>query len=302
MVWSLTLLTQYNKKRIMKIKSSELPLQPSGAVYHLNLFPEEIADKIIVVGDPGRVAKVSSHFDHIDIKRENREIFTHTGIYRGKHISVLSTGMGTDNIDIVLNELDALANIDLATREVKESGRSFTIVRIGTCGALQPDIPVNTFIASDAGFGFDGLLHFYDYKGISDEAFVESFVKQTGWNERLPYPYCVEGDENLMQTIGFDMFHGITASAGGFYGPQGRELRGKLKYPELNEKIEQFSYQDKRITNLEMETSALYGLSKMLGHKALTVCVAIANRVTKEFSKDYKPYVEELIKIVLDRI
>lgn len=286
----------------MKIKSSELPLQASGAIYHLNLFPEEIADKIIVVGDPGRVAKVSANFDSIDIKRENREIFTHTGFYKGKHVSVLSTGMGTDNIDIVLNELDALANIDLTTREIKESGRSFSIVRIGTCGALQPDIPVNTFIASEAGFGFDGLLHFYDYKDISDEALVESFVKQTGWNERLPYPYCVEGDKKLMEAIGFDMVRGITASAGGFYGPQGRELRGQLKYPELNGKIEKFTYQGRRITNLEMETSALYGLSKLLGHKALTVCVAIANRVTKDFSKDYKPYVEELIKIVLERI
>lgn len=286
----------------MKIKDSELPLQPSGAVYHLNLFPDEIADNIIVVGDPNRVAKVSSHFDHIDVKRENREIFTHTGSYKGKNISVLSTGMGTDNIDIVLNELDALANIDLKTREIKETGRSFNIVRIGTCGALQPDIPVNSFIASEAGFGFDGLLHFYDYKNISDEALVESFVAQTGWNERLPYPYCVDGDSVLMQKIGYDMIHGITASAGGFYGPQGRELRGKLKYPELNGKIEQFNYQGKRITNLEMETSALYGLSRMLGHKALTVCVAIANRVTKDFSKDYKPHVEKLIQTVLDRI
>ena len=286
----------------MKIKDSELPLQPSGAVYHLNLFPDEIADNIIVVGDPNRVTKVSSHFDHIDVKRENREIFTHTGSYKGKNISVLSTGMGTDNIDIVLNELDALANIDLETREIKETGRSFNIVRIGTCGALQPDIPVNSFIASEAGFGFDGLLHFYDYKNISDEALVESFVAQTGWNERLPYPYCVDGDSGLMKKIGYDMIHGITASAGGFYGPQGRELRGKLKYPELNGKIEQFNYQGKRITNLEMETSALYGLSRMLGHKALTVCVAIANRVTKDFSKDYKPYVEKLIQTVLDRI
>lgn len=286
----------------MKIKDSELPLQPSGAVYHLNLFPDEIADNIIVVGDPNRVEKVSAHFDHIDVKRENREIFTHTGSYKGKNISVLSTGMGTDNIDIVLNELDALANIDLKTREIKTTGRSFNIVRIGTCGALQPDIPVNSFIASEAGFGFDGLLHFYDYKNISDEALVESFVAQTGWNERLPYPYCVDGDSGLMKKIGYDMIHGITASAGGFYGPQGRELRGKLKYPELNGKIEQFNYQGKRITNLEMETSALYGLSKMLGHKALTVCVAIANRVTKDFSKDYKPHVEKLIQTVLDRI
>ncbi len=286
----------------MKIKDSELPLQPSGAVYHLNLFPEEIADNVIVVGDPNRVPKVSTYFDKIDIKKENREIYTHTGTYNGKPISVLSTGMGTDNIDIVLNELDALAHIDLKTREIKTSGRSFNIIRIGTCGALQPDIPVNSFIASEAGFGFDGLLHFYDYQNISDEDLVASFVEQTGWNERLPYPYCVDGNPDLMQQIGFDMIKGITASAGGFYGPQGRELRAKLKYPELNERIEQFNYKGKRITNLEMETSAIYGLSKMLGHRALTVCVAIANRVTKDFSKDYGVYVDKLIRTVLDRI
>jgi len=286
----------------MRIKDSELPLQPTGAVYHLNLFPEEIADNIIVVGDPGRVAAVSKYFDTIECKKSNREINTHTGTYKGKRISVLSTGMGTDNIDICLTELDALANIDLKTREVKETGRKFNIVRIGTCGALQPDIKVNTFVASEAGFGFDGLLHFYDYGNISDEALVEAFVKHTGWNERLPYPYCVEGSKELLNKIGFDMTHGITASAGGFYGPQGREIRAKLKYPDLNSKIDTFNYNGRRITNLEMETSALYGLSKMLGHNALTVCVAIANRVTKEFSKDYHPAVDALIQTVLERI
>jgi len=286
----------------MRIKDSELPLQPTGAVYHLNLFPEEIADNIIVVGDPGRVAAVSKYFDTIECKKSNREINTHTGTYKGKRISVLSTGMGTDNIDICLTELDALANIDLKTREVKETGRKFNIVRIGTCGALQPDIDVNTFVASEAGFGFDGLLHFYDYGNISDEELVEAFVKHTGWNERLPYPYCVEGSKELMNKIGFDMTHGITASAGGFYGPQGREIRAKLKYPDLNSKIDTFNYNGRRITNLEMETSALYGLSKMLGHNALTVCVAIANRVTKEFSKDYHPAVDALIQTVLERI
>ena len=286
----------------MRIKDSELPLQPTGAVYHLNLFPEEIADNIIVVGDPGRVAAVSKYFDTIECKKSNREINTHTGTYKGKRISVLSTGMGTDNIDICLTELDALANIDLKTREIKETGRKFNIVRIGTCGALQPDIDVNTFVASEAGFGFDGLLHFYDYGNISDEELVEAFVKHTGWNERLPYPYCVEGSKELMNKIGFDMTHGITASAGGFYGPQGREIRAKLKYPDLNSKIDTFNYNGRRITNLEMETSALYGLSKMLGHNALTVCVAIANRVTKEFSKDYHPAVDALIQTVLERI
>ncbi len=286
----------------MRIKDSELPLQPSGAVYHLNLFPEEIADNIILVGDPGRVAAVSKYFDTIECKKSNREINTHTGTYKGKRISVLSTGMGTDNIDIVMTELDALANIDLKTREIKETGRKFNLVRIGTCGALQADIAVDSFVASEAGFGFDGLLHFYDYGNISNEALVEAFVKHTGWNERLPYPYCVEGSKDLMDKIGFDMVHGITASAGGFYGPQGRQIRAKLKYPDLNSKIDTFNYNGRRITNLEMETSALFGLSKMLGHNALTVCVAIANRVTKEFSKDYHPAVDTLIKTVLERI
>lgn len=287
----------------MRIKDSELPLQPTGAVYHLNLFPEDLADNVIVVGDPGRVAAVSKHFDTIEVKKSNREIFTNTGTYKGKRITVMSTGMGTDNIDICLTELDALANIDLEKRELKEEGgRTLNIVRIGTCGALQPDIEVGSFIAAQAGFGFDGLLHFYDYGNISDEALVESFVKHTGWNERLPYPYCVEGNKELRDRIGYDMVQGITASAGGFYGPQGREIHAKLKYPDLNSKIDTFRYNNRRITNLEMETSALYGLSRMMGHNALTVCVAIANRVTKEFLKDYHPAVEELIQTVLDRI
>lgn len=286
----------------MRIKDSELPLQSTGAVYHLNLFPEELADNVIVVGDPGRVPAVSQYFDTIEVKKSNREIVTHTGTYKGKRISVMSTGMGTDNIDICLTELDALANIDLKNREVKESGRHLNIVRIGTCGALQPEIKVDTFVAAEAGFGFDGLLHFYNYGNISDEKLVEAFVAHTGWNERLPYPYCVEGSKELRDRIAFDMTHGITASAGGFYGPQGREIRAKLAYPGLNEKIESFNYNGRRITNLEMETSALYGMSKMLGHNALTVCVAVANRVSKEFSKDYHPAVDKLIRTVLDRI
>lgn len=286
----------------MKIKESELVLQPGGQIYHLNLFPEEIADTIIVVGDPGRVEIISHYFDTIDIKRQNRELTTHTGTLKGKPITVLSSGMGTDNIDIVMTELDALANIDLKKREVKKERKSLNIIRIGTCGALQPEIEVNSFVASAYGFGFDGLLNFYEHDGISDEKLVKSFVKATGWNEKLPYPYCVPADPHLLDTIAYDMTQGITASAPGFFGPQGRHIRLNLKYPDLNEKIEQFSYNGKKITNLEMECSAIYGMGKALGHRTLTVCVAIANRVVKTFSSDYKPHVVRLIETVLERV
>ena len=286
----------------MKIKESELVLQPGGQIYHLNLFPEEIADTIIVVGDPGRVEIISHYFDTIDIKRHNRELTTHTGTLKGKPITVLSSGMGTDNIDIVMTELDALANIDLKKREVKKERKSLNIIRIGTCGALQPEIEVNSFVASAYGFGFDGLLNFYEHDGISDEKLVKSFVKATGWNEKLPYPYCVPADPHFLDTIAYDMTQGITASAPGFFGPQGRHIRLNLKYPDLNEKIEQFSYNGKKITNLEMECSAIYGMGKALGHRTLTVCVAIANRVSKTFSSDYKPHVVRLIETVLERV
>lgn len=286
----------------MKIPASELPLQPGGQIYHLGIHPEDLADHIIVVGDPGRVEAVSSRFDTVDFKHQNRELVTHTGTLRGKRITALSTGMGTDNIDIVMNELDALASIDLKTMEIKENRRTLNIVRIGTCGALQPEIDVHSFIAAKYGFGFDGLIHFYQHEGICDEELVEAFVKHTGWNEHLPYPYCVEGSKELFDRIAFDMVEGITASAPGFFGPQGREVRAKLQYPTLNSKIDSFRYGDRKITNLEMETSALYGLGKIFGHNMLTVCVAIANRITHEFSKDYHPAVNKLIDTVLERI
>lgn len=285
-----------------QIPASELPLQPGGQIYHIGVGPDDIADDIIVVGDPGRVELVSKYFDTVDFKHTNRELVTHTGTLRGKRITALSTGMGTDNIDIVLTELDALANIDLPTRTPKTTHRTLNIIRIGTCGTLQPEIEVNSFIASSHGFGFDGVLQYYNHDGLFDEKLVEAFVEQTGWNEKLPYPYCVAGNQELLDRIGFDMTKGVTASAPGFFGPQGREVRAKLKYPELNGRIEKFNYQGNRITNLEMETSALYGLGKLLGHNTLTVCVAIANRVTKDFSKDYKPYVAKLVETVLERI
>jgi len=286
----------------MKIKASELPLQTDGRIYHLNLFSEEIGNVIILVGDPGRVKDVSKYFDSIDIRQQNREICTHTGFIKDKKISVISTGMGTDNIDIVLNELDALANIDLKTRELKSEHKALTIIRIGTCGILQKNIPAGSFIASEYGFGLDGLLQFYQHEGISDDGIVAAFLSQTEWNALLPTPYCIPADENLLNTIGFDMVKGITASAPGFYGPQGRKLRAKLRFPELNKKIESFHFQGNRITNLEMECSAVYGLGRMLGHKTLTCCLGIANRVNGNFLSDYHNRMNELIETVLERI
>lgn len=285
----------------MKIKSSEMPLQDGGKIYHLNLLPEELGDTVILVGDPGRVETISNRFDSVTVKRQNREIITHTGMLNGKYLSVLSTGMGTDNIDIVVNELDALANVDLEKGVLKAEHRSLNLIRIGTCGILQPDIQIDSYIASDFGFGFDGLLQFYDHGDISRDDIVEEFIRQTGWDEKLPYPYCVPADDQLLETIAYDMRKGITASAPGFYGPQGREIRAKLKFPEMNQHIEKFNYNNLKITNLEMECSAIYGLGRLLGHKALTVCLGIANRITGDFSADYHPAMERLIDTVLER-
>jgi len=286
----------------MKIPSSELPLQPSGTIYHIAIHPENLADKVILVGDPGRVPTISAKFDTIEFTNSHRELTTHTGWYKNKRLSVLSTGMGTDNIDIVMTELDALANVDLQKMESKPEHKTLTLVRIGTCGAIQEDIPVGSFIASKQGFGFDGLLQFYEHNSQSYEDLVAHFVEFTGWGERLPYPYCYPADDMLLKTITFDMVQGITASAPGFFGPQGRVVRAQLSFPHLNEKIEAFSYQNQRITNLEMECSAIYGLGNVLGHRTLTVCLAIANRVTHQFKKDYNKEMDELITKVLDRI
>jgi len=286
----------------MKIPPSELPLQPNGAIYHIGIHPDNLADKIVLVGDPGRVKTISSKFDSVEFEHSHRELTTHTGWYRNKKITVLSTGMGTDNIDIVMTELDALANIDLNKLEQKPEHKTLTLVRIGTCGAIQKDIPVGSFIAAIKGFGFDGLLQFYKHNSNEYDDFVENFVKYTGWGERLPYPYCFPADKALLDTIAFDMVHGITASAPGFFGPQGRFVRASLAFPHLNEKIEKFVFQNHKITNLEMECSAIYGLGNLLGHKTLTVCLAIANRVTHHFLKDYNKEMDALISKVLDRI
>ena len=284
-----------------QIPASELPLQSDGAIYHLNLHPEELADNVVLVGDPGRVKMISDMFDTVDVKKQNRELITHTGTYKGKRISVISTGMGTDNIDIVLTELDAVANIDLKTRTVREEHRTLNLVRIGTSGALNPNIECGTFVASTYGFGIDGVLRFYDTKDIIREDIVEAFVRHTGWDKTLPYPYCTPASQELLDRIGHDMTKGITVSAPGFFGPQGRDVRAGLKYPELNRKIESFNYQGTAITNMEMECSAIYGLGNLLGHHALTVCLIIANRVTGKFLDSYHSKMEDLSRIVLDR-
>ena len=285
-----------------QIPASELPLQADGAIYHLNLHPEELADNVVLVGDPGRVTMISGMFDNVEIRKQNRELITHTGTYKGKRISVISTGMGTDNIDIVLNELDAVANIDLSTRTVREEHRTLNLVRIGTSGALRPEIECGSFVASAFGFGIDGVLRFYDTGGLIDEGLVEAFVKQTGWARTLPYPYCTPASRELLDRVAHDMIHGVTVSAPGFFGPQGREVRAKLKFPELNQRIETFDYQGNVITNMEMECSAIYGLGNLLGHNPLTVCLIIANRVTGKFLDSYHDRMEVLCRTVLDRI
>ena len=285
----------------MKIPASELPKQSSGSIYHLNLFPEDIADNIILVGDPGRVSMISQHFDTIDIKKSNRELYTHTGTKNGKRISAISTGMGPDNVEIVMNELDALVNIDLNTMEVKPEHHSLNLVRIGTSGSLDVNSCPGTIIASQYGIGLDGLLQFYDHQGVDNEDVIDAFVKHTGWGEKLPYPYCVKGSDDLLQRIAFDMKKGVTLTAPGFFAPQGRAVRGPLKFPEMNAKIESFDYQGLRCTNMEMECAALYGLSRVLGHNALTCCVLIANRVTGEFLDDYHDLMNDLVAKVVDR-
>jgi uridine phosphorylase len=286
----------------MKIPPSELPLHPNGAIYHIGIHPENLADKVILVGDPGRVPKISEMFDSVEFTNSHRELVTHTGYYKNKHLSILSTGMGTDNIDIVVTELDALANVDLEKMEVKSEHKELTLVRIGTCGAIQKDIPVGSCIASKFGFGFDGLIQFYKHNSQEYEELVKHFIDFTGWGERLPYPYFYPADKTLLETIAFDMEQGITASAPGFFGPQGRAVRAPLAFPKLNKKIEAFNFNNHRITNLEMECSAIYGLGNLLGHKTLTVCLAIANRVTNQFMKDYSKEMKQLITKILDRI
>ncbi len=285
------------------IPETELILNPNGSVYHLQLLPENVAENIIIVGDPGRVETVSKHFDTIDFKVQNREFVTHSGTYNGKQIMVLSSGIGTDNIDILLNELDAAVNIDLKTRTIKQKHTSLNIVRIGTSGALQADIPVDSYVVSVYGLGFDGLLNYYlDMPKVNDNELSEAFIKQTNWNKNLPYPYSIKGSEKLINKIGFDFKKGVTATAPGFYGPQGRKLRLTPWVEDFNQQLTDFEFKGNRITNFEMETSALYGLGALLGHQTCTVCAIIANRVIKQYSKNYHLAVEELIQLVIKRL
>ncbi len=284
-------------------KDSELILNPDGSVYHLKIMPEDVADTILLVGDPGRVGNISKYFNKIEFQSHNREFLIHTGFYKNKRITALSTGIGTDNIDIVVNELDAAVNIDLQTRRKKEQHRCLKLIRLGTSGAIQPDFEGGNFVASLYGIGFDGLLHFYKHDShICENDIAKAFIDHTGWADKLPYIYVVKQSGELMNKIAYDIDQGITATAPGFFGPQGRELRIPLAYPQLNSKIQSFEYNNLRIANFEMETSALYALGKMLGHETLTICTIIANRVEKNFNLNYKNNVDNLIRTVLERL
>lgn len=285
---------------------SELIINEDGSVFHLHLKPEQLADKVILVGDPGRVALVASHFDTKECEVESREFKSITGTYKVKRITVTSTGIGCDNIDIVMNEMDALANIDFETRYEKEELKSLEIVRIGTCGGLQPYTPTGTFICSEISVGFDGLLNFYGGRNaVCDLPLERALLNHLGWSGNMcaPAPYAIHASEEMVERIARkDMVRGITVACGGFFGPQGRKLRIPLADPHQNEKIESFEYGERRITNFEMESSALAGLAKLLGHKATTVCMVIANRVAKEANTGYKNQIDDLIKLVLERI
>jgi uridine phosphorylase len=285
------------------IEASELILNPDGTIYHLRLKPEMVADTIILVGDPGRVDKVSAFFDSVEYKVQNREIKTHTGTYKGSRFSVMSTGMGTDNLDIVINEIDALANIDLENRTVKKSGRTFRLIRLGTSGAMQEDIKVGTYVAAGRGLGIDGLMNFYKVSPeIIDQELGDAFISQTQWPSDLSKPYFIKGSEALLDLFADDFLKGITATAPGFYGPQGRVLRMPLAYPDLNERISAFEFNNQRVINFEMETSGLYGLGRSLGHEVMTVCAVIANRIRKEYIEDYTEVINKLITILLDKL
>lgn len=280
-----------------------MPLNNDGSIYHLHLQPEQLAPNIILVGDPGRVPVVSKFFDSIEHKVQNREIVTHTGMLNGKRITAMSSGMGTDNIDIVLNELDALVNVDLKTRTPKAEKQSLNIIRIGTSGSFQAEFEVDTFCAGEYGLGLDGLLNYYD---APNEIFEHEMERALDAHVKLPMgfprPYIVRCSATLLNKIAFDMQKGITATAPGFFGPQGRVVRLPLAYPAQNDLLQSFNYKGCKVSNMEMETSALYGLGRALGHRCLTVCLLIANRCTKTFSKDYHPGMEKLIETVVNRL
>ena len=281
---------------------SELVLAPDGSLYHIRLFPEQIADTVLLVGDPERVKTISSFFDAVESTTQNREIFSATGTYKGKRLTVLSTGMGTDNIDIVVTELDAAVNIDLKEKKIKAEHKTLNLIRIGTSGALQPEIVAGESIISEYAIGIDGLLYFYkEHEAVIDADLTKSFIKQTNWSENLPTPYGVKGSEYLMEKLNIARHRGITVTAPGFYGPQGREIRLEPSVENGNERLADCRFPNGRILNLEMETSALYGLGKMLGHHTITVCLVIANRSNGSFLSDYKQKMNEMIQDVLEK-
>ena len=296
--------------------ASELPINSDGSAFHLHIRPEQLADKVILVGDPGRVDTVAAHFDKKECEVSSREFHTVTGYYNGKRITVLSTGIGCDNIDIVVNELDALANIDFTTRTEKPEHKTLTLIRIGTCGGLQPETPIGTFVASVKSIGFDGLLNYYAGRdNVCDLDMEKAFVEHMDWSPKKGAPYVSIADAELIDRIaGKEMVRGITIACGGFYGPQGRKIRIPIVDPDQNKKVESFTYvttettaavkagTELKICNFEMESSALAGLSSLLGHHAMTCCMVIANRYAKEMNTEYKSSIDELIKLVLDRI
>ncbi|MGB3143405.1 MAG: nucleoside phosphorylase [Maribacter sp.] len=287
----------------MPLQPAELILNEDGSIYHLNLLPEDIAHTIITVGDPERVSQVSQYFDSIDIKKGKREFHTHTGHKNGKRLTVISTGIGTDNIDIVLNELDALVNIDFTTRKLKENHIRLEIIRIGTTGSIQPDIPVDSFLMSEYVIGFDGLLHFYQHDDISIKAIEDAFIAHTDWSSLKAQPYVLKYSIKLGKVFADNRIRlGFTATNTGFYGPQNRQLRIAPSQPGLNERLASFSFEGHRLTNLEMETSGIYALSQLLGHNAVSLNCILANRATGEFSKKPAQSVDELIKFCLNKL
>ncbi len=285
------------------IPASELIINEDGSIFHLHLRPEQLADTVILVGDPGRVAMVSGFFEHKECEVANREFRTVTGTYKGKRMTVLSTGIGIGNIDISVTELDALANVDFATRQEKPEKRRLTLVRLGTSGALQPDIRVGDFVFARTSLGFDGLLNYYKGRNeVCDLAMERAFIAHTGWNELLPKPYFIDADKTLFEHFRDATVEGITVAAPGFYGPQGRWVRLQPQDPQLNEKIESFDYNGRRITNFEMEGSALAGLAALMGHRAATICTIIAQRIALDACTDYKPFVRRMIEMALDKL
>ena len=284
----------------MTLKASEFIQNPDGSIYHLNLLPENLANTIITVGDPDRVEAVTKYFDHIEFRKSKREFQTQTGTYKGKRITVISTGIGTDNIDIVFNELDALVNIDFSTRTLKKDLTQLEIIRIGTSGAIQPNIPVDSFLVSEYGIGFDSMLHFYESQQVQDQDFSRALVRDLDYSHNAGVPYVVSCDEELASRFSEGFYKGVTITNCGFYGPQGRVLRLKLQDPNLNTKIAAFSFNGHKITNLEMETAGMYGLAKLMGHKTVSLNAIIANRATGEFTGNSKATVDRLIIKTLD--